>query len=192
MIPAATLDLVRSAVLAAAPRCGDVRVVCVDGPAGSGKSTMAESLSRALDGAPVVHLDDLYEGWHQPLGAPLAARLHAWLLDPWRVGLPGRHLRFDWHGARYVEWVDVPAAPVVILEGCGSASAQVRPSASLVIWVQASQELRLERGLARDGAALEQHWRDWMASEAAHYSADGTRAAADVVIDGTTGSVTHG
>ena len=192
MIPAATLDLVRSAALAAAPRCGDVRVVCVDGPAGSGKSTMADAVGGTLDGAPVVHLDDLYEGWHQPLGAPLAARLHAWLLDPWRVGLPGRHLRFDWLADRYVEWVEVPPAPVVILEGCGSASAQVRPWASLVVWVQAPRELRLERGLARDVVALERRWRDWMASEAAHYAADGTRAAADVVIDGTTGSVTHG
>lgn len=49
-------------VRAAPARAGGTRVVAVDGPAGSGKSTFAARLSAAL-GAPVVHLDDLIPGW---------------------------------------------------------------------------------------------------------------------------------
>jgi len=161
--------------------------VCIDGPAGSGKTTLAESLAEALAGAPVVHMDDLYEGWGQALGDPLAARVEAWLLVGWASGLPGIHPRFDWALGRYAEWVTVPVAPVVILEGCGSASARIREQASLVVWVEAPAGLRLQRGVERDGAALAPQWREWQAHEQAHFTTDGTRAAADSIVDGVSG-----
>jgi uridine kinase len=176
-------------VVEAAPRCGSTRVVCVDGPAGSGKTTLAESLSEVLGGAPVVHMDDLYEGWDQALGDPLAARVEAWLLIGWDAGLPGMHPRFDWALGRYAEWVTVPAAPVVVLEGCGSGSARIRERASLVVWVEAPAELRLQRGVQRDGQALAPQWREWQTHEQAHFTADGTRAASDVIVDGVSGQI---
>lgn len=160
-------------------RCGAVRVACIDGPAGSGKTTLAGQLG-AVTGAPVVHLDDLYQGWSQELGGPLAARLAAWLLDPWEAGLPGRHLRYDWVAGSYVNWVEVPTAPTIILEGCGCASAAVRPRAALVIWVDAPPAVRLARGLARDGSELADRWSEWQRREAEHFIADGLPEAADV------------
>ena len=174
------LDAVRTRVQAQPPRCGAVRVVCVDGPAGSGKTTLAGQLAAALGNAPIVHLDDLYHGWAQPLGAPLSARLEAWLLDAWAAGLPGRYLRYDWHAGRYVEWVAVEPAPIVVLEGCGSGAAAIRARAALVVWVDASVDTRLARGLARDGEAMRQQWLDWQRAEQAHFDSDGTGAAADV------------
>lgn len=189
VIPRSTVAHVAASALGAPSRCGAVRVVCIDGPAGSGKTSVASALSAELGQAPVVHLDDLYDGWDQDLGDALAERLAAWLLDAWQVGLPGRHLRFDWLAGRYAAWEEVPPAPVVILEGCGSASRTVRARSCCVVWVEAAPDLRLARGLARDGVALEKHWRTWMAREDAHFAAEGTRSAADVVIDGSTGRV---
>ncbi len=185
----ACIPALATLVADAEPRCGTTRLVCIDGPAGSGKTTLAESLSEVLDGAPVVHMDDLYEGWAQALGDPLAARVEAWLLVAWEAGLPGMHPRFDWTLGRYAEWVTVPVAPVVILEGCGSGSARIRERASLVVWVEAPAELRLERGVERDGAALAPQWREWQAHEQAHFTTDGTRAAADVIVDGVSGQI---
>ncbi len=173
-------------VAASEPRCGAVRLVCIDGPAGSGKTTLADALAAELGRRSIphglVHLDDLYEGWRQDLGAPLAARIEAWLLVPWRDGLPGRHPRYDWGLARYVEWVEVAADPVVILEGCGSASRAIRARASVVVWVEAEAAERLARGLDRDGPALKGAWHRWQAAEHQHFEDDGTRAAADVVV----------
>src|SRR4051812_4977918 len=55
---------IATAALEALPRCGAVRLVCVDGPAGSGKTTLAAGIEAelSLTGAActVVHLDDLY------------------------------------------------------------------------------------------------------------------------------------
>lgn len=189
VIPTATATSIASLAGAAVPRSGGTRVVCVDGPAGSGKTTLAAALSAALANAPVVHLDDLYAGWDQDLGQPLSARVSAWLLDAWDAGLPGQHLRFDWPASRYVGWVAVPAAPVVILEGCGSAGRGIRERASLVVWVEAPEAVRLDRGRERDGHAMAAEWRRWVVRESAHFTADRTREAADVVVDGLTGAI---
>jgi hypothetical protein len=55
--------------------------------------------------------------------------------------------------------------------------------------VQAPGRVRLQRGLERDGPALEAQWLDWQAHEETHFVADGTRAAADVVVDGVSGQI---
>jgi len=50
--------------------------------------------------------------------------------------------------------------------------------------VATPEDVRLARGIARDGAALEGEWRRWMVAEAEHHRVNGTRERADVVLDG--------
>jgi len=61
--------------------------------------------------------------------------------------------------------------------------------AALRIWVEAPAPLRLERGIARDGEALRAEWQRWMVVETDHFAREGTRARADVLVDGTAGLV---
>ena len=142
------------------PRLGDVRLVCVDGPAGSGKTTFAGRLTDALgDGAGLVHLEDLYAGWTLT-GA--VARLSAGVLRPLAEGRAGSHHRYDWAAGRFAdEPVAVPVPAVLVVEGCGSSPRALDPWTTLRIWVEAPAPLRLSRGLARDGEDLAAHWRRW-------------------------------
>ncbi|MGY1821900.1 uridine kinase [Geodermatophilus sp. SYSU D00079] len=172
-------------VRAAAPRLGGTHLVCVDGPAGSGKTTLAAGLAAELD-ATVVHMDDLYAGWTLT-GA--FARLAAGVLRPLAGGRAGAYHRYDWTAGRFAPLpTPVPAGGVLVVEGCGSCPRAVDPWASLRIWVEAPQEVRLARGLARDGAALEPQWRRWQVTEAAVFAAECTRGRADVRVDGTAGN----
>ncbi|MGY1706477.1 uridine kinase [Geodermatophilus sp. SYSU D00697] len=167
---------------AAAPRLGRTRLVCVDGPAGSGKTTLAGRLATRLD-APVVHMDDLYAGWTMT-GA--FARLSAGVLRPLAAGRPGAYHRFDWAAGRFeASATPLPPTDVLVVEGCGSCPRAADPWAVLRIWVEAPPEVRLRRGLARDGAAFEPEWRRWQRTEAAFFTAEGTRERADVRVDGT-------
>lgn len=180
----ADVDVLAVRVRRAAPRLGPVRLVCVDGPAGSGKSTLAAALAAQLGtGCAVVHLDDLYEGW-SGLGG-VWDRVEAQVLGPLAAGRPARYRRYDWLAGAFAEWVDVPVPGVLVLEGCGSAPRAVDDRTTLRVFVEAPDDVRLARGLARDGEAQHAHWTAWMREEAAEFSREDTRARADVVVDGT-------
>ncbi|MDP5183055.1 uridine kinase [Blastococcus sp. BMG 814] len=169
-------------LLASPPLLGGTRLVRVDGPAGSGKTTLAAGLAAALPDVAVVHMDDLYAGWTLT-GA--VARLAAGVLGPLAEGRPGAYHRYDWAQGRFApDRTPVPVPGVLVVEGCGSGSREVDPWASLRIWVEADPSVRLARGVARDGAHLAGEWRRWQRTEAVHFATEGTRARADVVVDG--------
>lgn len=169
-------------VRTAAPRLGRTRLACVDGPAGSGKTTLAGALGRSL-GVQVVHLDDLYEGWG---GLPgLLTNLRASVLDPLRESRDGAYRRWDWDRGAWAESHDVPAADALVLEGVGAAQRGVRELTVLTVWVEAPWETRLRRGVERDGEAMRAEWERWQRSESEHFAADRTAESCDVVVDGT-------
>ncbi len=70
-MPFFDLSAIRSAVENSDARCGNTKIVSIDGPAGSGKTTLANELASELMNAnrvmSVVHLDELYEGWDDAL-----------------------------------------------------------------------------------------------------------------------------
>lgn len=164
-------------------RLGGVRLVCIDGPAGSGKTTVAGRLAAAFgDDAVVVPIDDLYAGWTLT-GA--RARLQAGVLRPLAGGRPGAYHRYDWPTRRFAaQATAVPVRPVLLVEGCGSSPRALDPWTTLRLWVEARADLRLARGLARDGAHLAPEWRRWQETEAAEFAREDTRARAHLRLDG--------
>ncbi len=167
------------------PRLGPVRLVAVDGPSGAGKSWFAGRLGRTL-GAPVVHTDDLLDGWDDQF--TFWERLDAQVLEPLRHGRCGRYRRYLWHrGAFGGNPVTVAPSDVVVLEGVSAARRAIRPELSLAVFVTAPADLRLRRGLARDGGdgvAFRAYLERWRAREDRHFAADDTAAHADLIVDG--------
>ncbi len=177
---------------ALAPSLCRTRLVCIDGPAGSGKTTLAARLAAAAGDAgqtaTVVHLDDLYDGWSALVGAraaDLTRRIEDGVLTPLAAGRPGGYRRYDWPSGFFAEQHAVPVVDLLLLEGCGSAQRAWADRTGLAVWVEVDRELRTRRWLARDDdeRAARQCW-DWQADEDAWFAADGTRARADVVVDG--------
>jgi uridine kinase len=174
-------------VLERPPRLGGVRLVAVDGPSGAGKTSFAERLARQLAGAPVVHTDDLLDGWDDQF--TFWARLERQVLGPLRRGEPATYLRYDWHRGEFGgPPVTVAPAPAVLLDGVSVARREIRPSLSLAIFVTAPPEVRFPRTLARDGddsLAYRAYLERWRAAEDRHFAEEQTAAAADLVVDGT-------
>jgi hypothetical protein len=169
--------------LAAAPTLGSRWLVCVDGPAGSGKTTLAARIRRAVPvevSCRVVHLDDLYPGW----GGLRAGVEHVveTVVRPIAEGRPGRYRRWDWHASAPGPWVDVPLVDLVVLEGVGSGSLLVEDLVTTLVWVEADHDVRLARGVERDGLASRDEFVAWMAGEAPYLEEQRTRGRAHLVV----------
>jgi uridine kinase len=166
------------------PSCGSTRVIAVDGPGGAGKTTFA---ARLRDGfgqdrvAPVVHTDDFASWDNQFNWAPL---LREQVIEPIRRGEPGRYQRYDWVERRFAEWHEAPVADVVIIEGVGAAQRLFADALAMTVWIETPPDVRLARGIARDGEELRAFWQQWIVGEQAHFAADGTRGRADLVVIG--------
>jgi uridine kinase len=177
----ATVERIVALVDDSEPRCGSTRLVCIDGPSGAGKTTLAESVSAAL-AAPVVHMDDLYPGWDGLRAGTLRAQ--QWVVEPLRAAQPVRYRRWDWNRGAYADWVQLPPSEVVVLEGCGAGALPVGGSASVLVWVDADVAVRHARGLTRD-PGYAPFWGGWAAQERRLYDTDRTVERADLVVDTT-------
>lgn len=174
-------DRVLEAARSRPPTLGEARLVCVDGPAGSGKTTLAHAISRRESTAVVVHMDDLFEGWD---GLPTVDAQLTTLLPPLAEGRPGSYRRWDWHDSRWAELVEVDPAPLLVLEGVGSGSLAAAPFTTVLVWVEAPHDLRMRRGIERDGDAFAPQWEAWAAAEAEHFARHRTRERAHLLLDG--------
>jgi hypothetical protein len=163
------------------PSCGPVRLVAVDGYAGSGKTTFAAALGRALGYAPIVRLDDL--ATHEQLFG-WTARLLDQVVVPLSRGGTARFRAYDWTGRRFADRRAVPPAPVVLIEGVGAGRRALRPHLAQLIWMDLPASTAHARGEARDGPELAGFWRGWRRAESAHFSADPSRPFADLLVDG--------
>lgn len=162
-------------------RAGDTRIVLIDGPAGSGKTTLASRLAAELT-TQVLHGDDMYEGWTGM--DTLWDTLGPGVLEPLARGLAGAFQRWDWEDDARADVIDVPVADFLIIEGVATAQRRARAFAACVVWVEVPWEMRLARGLERDGKHMRAHWEAWSAQEVEHFEREGTREAADFTVDG--------
>ena len=165
----------------AQPRCGATKVVAIDGPSGAGKTDFAATLAQRIPGAYLLHMDNLYPGWD---GLDQAvADLHDQVLAPLARGQRAAYRPWDWAHDRYAGWHSVPATNLLLVEGVGSGSRPGAALESVLIWLEAGRDVRLRRGIERDGELYLPHWQRWAAQEEALFAADGTRSRADLVVD---------
>ena len=180
--PSEVAALLRRLVLDRPPTLGSGRLLCIDGPAGSGKTVLAAAVAALEPGTTVVHADDLLDGWR---GLPTLAGRVDELLRPLALDQAGSYRRYDWDLGRWAEMVRVAPAPLLVVEGCGSGSRAYADLATLIAWVSAPADLRVARGLERDGDHLLPRWDQWLIDEEELFALEGTRDRADVEIDGT-------
>ena len=169
----------RVAALTSARPAGRAFVlVGIGGHGGAGKSTLA----RAIAGAQVVGTDEFWDGSEFDL-----SRLRSEVLEPILRGAPAEYRAFSWELQKPLTQPRVVRPEgVVVVEGVCALHVLFRDAYDLRVWVDAPRELRLARGIARDGEAAREVWeKQWMPSEDRYVERDDPISAADMIVDGS-------
>ena len=153
-------------------------LVGIGGHGGAGKSTLA----RSIPGAQVVGTDEFWDGTEFEL-----SRLRAEVIEQLLRGEQAQYRAFSWElQQRLPEPRVVRPEGVVVVEGVCALHAMFREAYNLRIWVDAPRELRLARGIARDGERARDVWMNqWMPSEDRYVERDDPISAADLIVDGS-------
>ena len=160
------------------------RVVAVDGAGGAGKTSFARHLAEALGGCAVVHTDD-FASWDNPVD--WWPELIEQVLEPVSRGEPARFTPTQWSPHRRPEPVEIVPAEFLVLEGVTASRRAFRPYLTYAVWIETGPDVRLQRGLERDGEAARPQWEAWMAEEDAYREREHPDRAADAVVAGGCG-----
>ncbi|MBD0837759.1 uridine kinase [Streptomyces sp. TRM68416] len=159
--------------------CGPVRLIGIDGHAGSGKSTFAARLAEALDGAPVLHLDDIAS--HTEL-FDWTGRLLTQVIEPLSRGETAHYTPYDWRTRRFGPPLPLRPAPVVLVEGVGAGRRALRPYLARLLWIDLPPAESWARGRSRDGEEQREFWDGWVAAERSHFATDPSRPYAEILV----------
>lgn len=159
-------------------------VIAIDGVAGSGKTTLALKLAQDLTESSVVHMDDLYDGWNNPLSQKLTARVISQLLEPVSKQLPVSYQVFDWKLNRFNDFKTITQHKYLILEGVGAAQREFRPYINKIIWIECDPSLGFNRVIARDGEKVEQEMIRFLMDQNNHFLTELSKNVADYTLNG--------
>lgn len=158
-------------VLTSAATAPPTAVVLIDGPSGAGKSTLADQVLAGWPGErrpTLVRLDDIYPGWGG-LDAGIE-HLERHVLAPRRAGRPAAWQRFDWTVEAPLEWHTVDPHLPLIVEGCGALARAHTALSDIRVWLDAEDQSRKRRAIARDGERFLAHWDEWQQEWETYYA----------------------
>lgn len=169
-------------------------LIGIDGCGGAGKSTLADAL-RDIDkeNISIVHMDDFYKTEAQrrepnnSIGALWdCKRLKEQVLIPLKNNQDTHYQIYDWDLDELTEWKYITRGGIVIVEGCYSLMGGLDSYYDYKIWIDTPRNLRLRRGIERDGEMKRHLWENlWMPSEEEYIKCQHPMEKADWIVDGT-------
>ena len=164
------LDLV-----AAARENGALVMVGIGGHGAAGKTTLA----RTIPEAQIVSTDEFWTGDGFDI-----ERLGREVVAPLSNGTAASFASYDWAARRLRGSRTVEPVGIVVVEGVCALHRTLRDAYAVRIWVDAPYDVRLARGVARDGEAARSTWVEkWMPSEDRYVERDDPVSCAHLVIE---------
>jgi uridine kinase len=155
-------------------------LVGIGGHGASGKTTLARAIAGRIADVQVVSTDEFYNGQ--------SFELDRLLTDVIRVLASGRNATYkawDWSLNRPNELRTLRPQGVVLIDGVCALDQRFRDYEALRIWVNTPPEVRLARGVARDGEASRDKWINvWFPNERSYVERDQPMQCAHMIVNG--------
>jgi len=171
-------------------------LIGIDGCGGSGKSTFAQNLNNYLDASTIVHMDDFYmpsdsnkKEDNTQVGVDFDwRRLEKQVIKPIKSDLKNfSYQKYNWIDDKVNEKMnEVMISNFIIIEGVYSTREELRKYYDFNIWVECPYDIRLKRGIERDGEERREMWvNNWMIAENKYIELYKPINFANLIIDGT-------
>ena len=165
-------------------------LLAIDGPCGSGKTTLAALLCRILS-CPCVHMDDFHmpharktpERMAQPGGNSDRERLMAEVLLPWREGRSLTYRPYDCAADGPGTPIALPASRVLVLEGSYAHHPDLARLRNVSVFVRVERDEQLRRIADRSPEKLQQFIDRWIPLEDSYFRTFQLPAPGSVLVD---------
>ena len=170
-------------------------VLALDGRCGAGKTTLANGLAEQFACCTLLHTDDFYlpparrcPDWaHTPCANMDLTRLRDEALRPAYEGQTVTYRAYSCREGAFLPSVQLPAQPLVILEGSYSHHPLLRPYETLRVFVTCAKTEQTRRLQSREGARYADFAARWVPLEEGYFAQYGIAESADFVVDTTAG-----
>ena len=168
-------------------------VLALDGRCGSGKTTLADGLTRQFPASIVLHTDDFYlpptqrvRGWEKtPCANMDLIRLRDEALRPAYEGQPVLYRAYSCQAGAYQPVQELAAQPLVILEGSYSHHPLLAGYETLQVFVTCSREEQTRRLQAREGERYANFAARWIPLEEGYFAQYRIEETTDLAVDTT-------
>ena len=159
-------------------------LIAIDGPAGAGKTTLAAKMMTELalyNSINLIHMDDLYSGWSNPLNEDLSLTLSR-IVEAFASQKEFTVSIFNWRTNAFYSSLTFEPSEVLIIEGVGAGQKTVRDAGAILYWLDVEPEIGLARVLNRDGFDIQTQMRQWQVDQDEHFERDATRTFANHIL----------
>lgn len=175
-------------------------VLALDGRCGSGKTILADRLTRQFPASIVLHTDDFYlppaqrvRGWEKtPCANMDLTRLRDEALRPAYEGQPVLYRAYSCRAGAYQPVQELAPQPLVILEGSYSHHPLLAGYETLQVFVTCSREEQTRRLQAREGERYANFAARWIPLEEGYFAQYRIEETTDLAVDTTAANACAG
>ena len=167
--------------------------IAIDGLGGSGKSTLADELSGYVNNAIIIRMDDFYKtkemrnklNSKEDIGGYFDwERLEKQILIPFAEDRSSKYQKYNWLNDKLCNSGNIQKSKNIIVEGIYSNRTELSKYYNIKIWIECPEDIRLSRGIARDGKEMKEYWQNvWVIQEKRYYEEHKPYLRADIILN---------